>query len=603
MNCKVNHQHVIQKIAFSGNHLFRNYDSYRFVESFQLDDEHRINKRFQKNLPRAYNTEWMCLYSDQSKDYRWMKSLLIEERKRSKHASLVIKTTLFKYVLNFRLLNGCGAVRRCGAAALSHRKEIRGKPQMGAAASTHDPRHVRIWANLEGLSNPAHKLQMLQTLLEGQEYVNAAKRAGIYADLLGWVRAQRSGEYFPWPRPYAPAAAAPIHKPPTLTTFLPPPSVTKAPATFAPPPQRTAAIPPQNYTTLPSQRTTAAATATPSQKTNALARIPPPKRALDVLNESYMLLEIDDSQPLTHEVLRRAYKKAAVKAHPDKGGSAAQFDQINRAYGYLEEILNKLLPKTASEGGDPRFTMVVNPETAAKQRGDYIPGSTPSAPGDALRIEDAPMIALNPKKLDMALFNKLFEENKLPDPDAEGYGDWLKSSDGRNDMAVGGGSTDFKQGFVNRVKAATGSKSQDSLSKYKPPSDLVLSPGFGTLIGAQSDQYTKATGSMLDGHGLAYTDLKHAYGDGATFSQELDGDLIAMPIAAPLPGRAQSYKEAEREYGSAPKSMSAEESAAVAAFERAREHAEQQRRARAAARDVDAEAVHNRLKGRLMIRE
>ena len=466
---------------------------------------------------------------------------------------------------------------------------------MGAAASVHDPRHVRIWANLEGLANPAHKLQMLQTLLEGQEYVNAAKRAGIYADILGWVRAQRSGEYFPWPS--LGTAPPPIHKPPTLTTFLPPPSVTKAPTNFAPQqlPQNSYAAPRPP----PSKAATATVTAT------ALSRIPPPKRALDVLNESYLLLDIDDSQPLSHEVLRRAYKKAAVKAHPDKGGSAAQFDQINRAYGYLEEILNKLLPKTASEGGDPRFTMVVNPETAARQRGDYVPsgGGGAAAPDDALRIEDAPMIALNPKKLDMALFNKLFEENKLPDPDAEGYGNWLKSSDGRNDMAVGGGSTDFKQGFVNRVKTATGSKPQDALNKYKPPSDLVLSPGFGTLIGAQTDQYTKATGSMLDGHGLAYTDLKHAYGDGATFSQELDGDLIAMPIAAPLPGRSQSYKDAEREYGSAPKSMSAEESAAVAAFERAREHAEQQRRARAAARDVDAEAVHNRLKGRLMIRE
>jgi hypothetical protein len=447
------------------------------------------------------------------------------------------------------------------------------KTQMGAAASHHDPRHVRIWNNLNAITSAASRLQMLTTLLEAQEYVNAAKRAGIYADLLGWASATRRGEFFAWPTP---AGAPPVPRV-NSTPFLPPAAMTKAPPQHAPP--------------------------------TALARVAPPKRALDVLHECYELLGLDDSTPLTHERLRAAYKRAAVRAHPDKGGSAEAFDAINRAFGYVQEVLNKLLPQTATDGGDPRFTVVVSPESAARARGDYVSGSVTAAPSDALRIEDAPQIALNPKKLDLALFNKLFEENRLPDPDADGYGDWLKSAEGRNDMAVARGAiskSNFNTVFVESARASTSTATpKDALSKYKPPSDLVLSPGFGVTLGSdRPDQYTKATGSLSDGHGLAYTDLKHAYGDGSTFSQEVvDTGFLGLDKSAALPGRATNMEAAKREYGAAPRALSPEEAAAVAAFDRARETAEAARRARVAARDVDAERAHTALKGRLLIRE
>lgn len=483
---------------------------------------------------------------------------------------------------------------------------------MGQGASSHDPRHVRIWQNLDSLTADKARLQMLDALMVGPEYVTAARRAGIYADLLGWVAATRRGEYYKWPTPYAPAsqrAAPPMLPPPqiprgTPASFLPPPTLTRevggskpqlqisefgmpAPAPFRPPTARPPA---------PSKLSAAS---------NALATIPPPKRALDVLHESYFLLGIDDSKPLTHETLRSAYKRAAIKAHPDKGGKAEDFDAVNRAFLYLEEVLNKLLPKTAADGADPRFTMKVTPESALRARGDYVAGSTAAAPEGALRIEDAPQIALNPKKLDMTLFNKLFEENKLPDPDGDGYGDWLKSSTGRNDMAAGGvkniSKDTFNRVFEESARKATGGGAE--LGKFKAPEDLVLSPGFGTLIGADKAQFTKATGSMSDGRGLAYTDLMHAYGDGATFSQEVaDTGMLGYAKEAALPGRARTMEDAEREYGTTPAAMSPEQAAAVAAIERARELAEAQRRQRVAARDIDAEAVHNRLKGRLLIK-
>lgn len=471
---------------------------------------------------------------------------------------------------------------------------------MGQAASSFDPRYVRAWGTLEAMTTEKARLDALDMLLGSPEYINAAKRAGIYADLLAWSAAKRRGQHYAWPRPYtAPAPVpAPAPAPPVMrslgapqprmvvTTMPPPPAMTKAPPTHTPPPS--------------AMRQAAAGAG------HELARIPAPKRALDYLTECYLLLGLDDSKPLTHEVLRAAYKRAAIRVHPDKGGSPEQFDQVNRAFLYIEEVLNKLLPKSPSDTADPRFTVTVNPESAIRARGDYVSGSTVPAPPGSLPIEDAPQIALNPKKLDMNLFNKLFEENKLPDPDADGYGDWLKSSSGRNDgVAAGKVSKDsFNSVFAENARKATGVRDSD-LTQYKPPADLILSPGFGTTIGGgRPEQYTKAPGSMLDGPGLAYTDLMHAYGEGSTFSQDAGPpELLNHPKDAPLPGRSRNLKDAEREFGSAPAAMTPEQAAAVRAFEAARAAAEQQRLQRAAARDVDIETQHTRMKNRLMIRE
>lgn len=480
---------------------------------------------------------------------------------------------------------------------------------MGQGISSFEPRYARAWANIEAMSTEQSRLQAVEMLLGSPEYINAAKHAGIYADLLAWSAAKRRGQHYAWPRPYAPPQATPrppilthVSSRPVPTDMLPAPTITRAPPRHAPP--QTLHISEPSHIHPTNTRTVRTVGST------ELAKIPPPKRALDYLTECYHLLGLDDSKPLTHEALRAAYKRAAVKSHPDKGGNPESFDQVNRAFLYIEEVLNKLLPKSSADKADPRFTMTVSPESALRARGDYVPGSNPvggAAPSGALAIEDAPQIALNPKKLDMALFNKLFDENKLVDPDSDGYGDWLKSNEGRNDGATNMGKVSadtFNRVFADNARKTTGTRDEE-LTRYKPPADLVLSPGFGTTIGGgRPDQYTKATGSMSDGSGLAYTDLKYAYGEGSTFSQDAGpAELLNMPKEAPLPGRARTMKEAERDYGSTPSDMTPEQAAAVRAFDAARATAEQQRQRRAAARDVDIDAQHTRLKNRLLIRE
>lgn len=414
---------------------------------------------------------------------------------------------------------------------------------MGSAQSTIDPRYIRIWNNLSTIESPQARIQMLETLFAGHEYVYIAKQTGVYASLLQWIACQRRGEFAIWPNPFVQVSQ-----------------------------------PQQSSFSVPSHAKTH----------TAIASIPPPKRALDVLTESYIILGIDDTKPLTHELLKAAYKRAAIQSHPDKGGSSEKFDAVTKAFLYIQEVLEKLIPKTTKDGVDPRFHVAVTPESALRARG--VSRSNPGTREN--QIEDKPPIALNPKKLDMNVFNQLFEENRLPDPDKDdGYGDWLKSntdspSSDNSSLRSKFNKDIFHKTFEEETRKQSGRDT--TVSTYRPPSELVLAPEFGAeLGGGRPEQYTKQPSS----NGIGYTDLKFAYGKGSTFSQ----DIANVPLGS------KTLEQAKREYGSAPKALGAEESAAILALERAKEAAEEMRRRRLAVHDVDAEHVHERLQKRLTI--
>lgn len=433
---------------------------------------------------------------------------------------------------------------------------------MGAAQSSFDARHVRIWHNLMAMESTSARMTMLNTLLNGQEYVAAAKRAGLYAGLLQWVGAQRRGEYCAWP---------------ILGHPIPLPSPAPAPM---PPIQRQ------------------------EQTRTDLVNIPPQKRALDALHDAYDKLGIDDSKPLTHEALRTAYKKAAAKAHPDKGGSAKAFDTITRAFTYIEEVLNKLAPKANTYSQQQQQQQNQQQNQIQNQNQQKLPlmdnritriaeNSLKPMPMLAIaEIADIAPITLNPKKLDMAMFNKMFEQSKLPNPDEDdGYGTWLKSEDVRETSSKSSDAlrSKYNADVFNKMfdeDARRGSQQQ----QQHVPKDMLMAPGFGAELGSdRPSQYTQIVGAG----GIGYTDLKYAYGEGSTFSQQV-ADIN-------LEGRPKTLEQAKLEYGSAPKPMTAQQLAAEEAYTKSRELAEQQRQMRMSSRDAEAEALHARLKNRISI--
>lgn len=415
--------------------------------------------------------------------------------------------------------------------------------------------HVRIWNELIEFESDMARLKMVETLLNAPEYVQSLKRVGLYGDVLAWITALKRGQWAEWPT-YAAAAPAPVR-----------PKVA------------------------PNAR---------EQISNAITKTAPAARAIDYLHRAYDLLGLSDDEPLSDEVLKAAYKRRAVAVHPDKpGGNADDFDALTKAYLYLQDVYKKLVPKSARDNSKP-VTM-----TAAKNyrkdpslpnfddsdgislviRDPNVPVHTGSAPS----AQQAPVV-LNPKKLDMNVFNQLFEQNRLPDPEKDdGYGDWLSSQEGAargNTKAMRG---KFNLDVFNKTfesdAVENGKGAGNTISKYNSPDSLVLNPTAVVLGGEKPSEYTAPAGA-----GLQYTDLKAAYSTRTTFSQEVTGVRVG----------AKSIAQAKAERESVP-TVSPEEQKHLEELRFRAEQQERGRQVRLAARDTDGALFEERMRQRLLI--
>lgn len=415
---------------------------------------------------------------------------------------------------------------------------------MGANQSV-DASHARIWNNLCGIQNPATKAQMLETLLASPEYRNALKQMGVHSFCLQWLAGYNRGQVYQWP--YAPSGQQPP----------PPVSRTQGQQQQQRQPQN------QNYG-------------------NELIEHPAPKKAHDYFTECCDLLAIDESQPLSSELIRAAYKKAAVRAHPDRGGNPVLFDAVTRASAYLQKIVDRV-------SGIRQQAAAISahvPQTQAE-----LDSYSQQRAGAVAQLQDRAPVALSPKKLDMSLFNQLFEENKLPDPEKDdGYGDWLKTT-GQSDTVQENSSLrkkfaldTFNQTFQQETRQTNGGNG----AYY--PSAIILQPTMGVTLGGEKPaDFTAAYGSRTQ-----FTDLKSAYTSDSTFSQNV------ASAAASLGSRPSNLKDMERAR-SAPVTLSTEEQRRVRAAEEREKMLEDQRVRRMAQQDEMAGRYHENLQRHLLV--
>ena len=412
---------------------------------------------------------------------------------------------------------------------------------MGANQSV-DASHVRIWNNLCGIQNPATKAQMLETLLASPEYRNALKQMGVHSFCLQWLAGYNRGQIYQWP--YAAVGQQQRQQPHQQSQQQQ---------------QRQ-----QNYG-------------------NELIEHPAPKKAHDYFTECCDLLSIDETQPLSSELIRAAYKKAAVRAHPDRGGNPELFDAVTRASAYLQKIVDRV-------SGIRQQAAAVNahvPQTQAE-----LDNYSQQRAGSVAQLQDRPPVALSPKKLDMSLFNQLFEENKLPDPEKDdGYGDWLKTT-GQSDT-VQENSTLRKKFALDTFNQAFQQESRQTIGGGNGayyPSAIILQPTMGVTLGGEKPaDFTAAYGSRTQ-----FTDLKSAYTSDSTFSQNV------ASAAASLGSRPSNLKDMERAR-SGPVTLSADEQRRVRAAEDREKMLEDQRVRRMAQQDEVAGRYHDNLQRRLLV--
>ena len=336
--------------------------------------------------------------------------------------------------------------------------------------------HIRIYKNLLQIQSPATRIQMLETLFAGQEYVRSIKQAGIYGPVLSYMASIRRGD----------------------TSFLP-----GEQATGQQPLQRYAE-PPRNATF---QSTS---TGQPRQQEGRLTvghgDPGAHTKAITFFSQCLQIMGLEEEVALNEKALKDAYKKASMKAHPDKGGSEEAFDAVTRAYAYLGEILRRV------RGGRTGEMVNITEESPARLAG------TREQASDSWKMAEP--VKLNAKNLNMEVFNKVFEETRLPDPDGDGYGDWLKSPEGQagSSKKFGGkfNRSVFNEAFESEIKNRASDPSGRALSNRQPEA-LLMAPNLGIELGRERpDDFT---GASLNG--LKYTDLKKAYTSDSTFSHQV----------------------------------------------------------------------------------
>ena len=375
---------------------------------------------------------------------------------------------------------------------------------------------------------------MIETLFAGPEYLQSARRAGIYASLLSYVSKAKRGEN-PGALPYEVGASASAV------------SGGRSPSTAI-------SISSGNQRSAHEQ----------------LARPRGQEKAIGYFQSSLEILGLEEEVALTEAALKQAYKKAAFRAHPDKGGSEQKFELVTRAYAYLSEILRRI------HGGRTKESVVEDPTILKDTRKDESKSWSHAEP-----------VKLNPKKLDMDAFNKMFEQTRIPDPEDDGYGDWL-TTEGKTDTQSQKFGGKFNRDVFNRTfeeQARTRAEPASQLMNIGPQA-MTLTPTAGVELGRdRPSSYTAAANASLK-----YTDLKQAY----TSENTLSGQVSNVRVDQ------RDIKQYSAERKKAPEPLTNEEMRAVMEAEKFAANRESQRRLRAAREDQNASEHFERMK-RLVI--
>ncbi|NBO60334.1 MAG: hypothetical protein EBU82_05100, partial [Flavobacteriia bacterium] len=216
------------------------------------------------------------------------------------------------------------------------------------------------------------------------------------------------------------------------------------------------------------------------------------------------VLGLEEEVALTDEELKKAYKKAAFKAHPDKGGSEQHFEAVTRAYAYLSEILKRI------KGGRDTLKKVEAPNLLKTER---------TSEADAWKHVEP--VRFNPDKLDMDAFNKMFVETHIKDADSEGYENWLKETGTETQAPKFSGKFNrdvFNSMFEEEAAKTTNRDTRKNQLSVVGPQALMFNPSYGVGIGREKGDFTTAAN---DDGGLQYTDLKAAYTTENTFSGQV----------------------------------------------------------------------------------
>ena len=186
------------------------------------------------------------------------------------------------------------------------------------------------------------------------------------------------------------------------------------------------------------------------------------------------------------EDIKKSYRKLALVHHPDRGGNPQNFQLITKAYlSLIEEY------KTIQS--ERHYMDLKNSSNDYMKQQDNNPKQN---------------IDMNSDNFNLKLFNKIYMENRLSDPNDEGYNNWYKDNEEEQQEQPKLFSDKFNINVFNSVfENSKNSQNTQNIVEYKDPTptNIYNELSYNNLGEGHINDFS---GNSND---LNYTDLKYAH--------------------------------------------------------------------------------------------
>jgi len=271
---------------------------------------------------------------------------------------------------------------------------------------------------------------------------------------------------------------------------------------------------------------------------NSLRKLPSTKL------DPYKILGIP--KQFDEALLKKAYLKKAMKAHPDRGGSKDEFQKVSIAYTVLRKKL-----KEQSE--------IHHHHELRDNSKSYI--GTQQGGGEN--------ISFDKDNFDSEVFNKIYEENRVEESFDSGYGSWMQKTESiessQTKMFQGNFNKDMFNHEFEKYKQQQQQKHGSDVVQYQEPQERMSMSNQDSLVTLGQGKVSNFSGETGN---LGFTDYKAAF---TTDSVLIDTACVS------LDDRSNSIKGVERERSNITYELSSEDQQR-AAYQEAHQRKEERAR-------------------------
>jgi len=261
-------------------------------------------------------------------------------------------------------------------------------------------------------------------------------------------------------------------------------------------------------------------------------------------------------------MLKKAYLKKAMKVHPDRGGSKDEFQKVAIAY--------TILKKKLKEQGE-----IHHHHELRDNAKDYI--STQ---------EGGTNVNFDKDNFDSAVFNKIYDENKVEEAFDHGYGSWMQETESiassQPKMFQGNFNKDMFNHEFEKYKQEQQQKQGSQVVQYEEPQERLSMKNQDSLVTLGQGKVSNFSGEVGN---LGFSDYKAAFTTDATVNTgEVD-----------LSQRSNSIKGVERERSNISYQLSHEDQQRIAYQEALQQKEERSRVQRLQVYDQESEDTYHKV--------